>query len=530
MKKKWALIGAVFIGLLVGALAFTGIVQAAPDGAPLLAPVGTAFTYQGYIEDLGSPANGSYNLRFLLWDAASGGAQVGSTQTKNGVSVVDGVFSVTLDFGSVFDGTALWLTIKVKGPGDPGYTTLNPRQALTPVPYASYANTAPWSGLTGAPWAYFSGSGASGELYRSGDVALGALTDPDGHGLNVQNYTGGKAAVRGVEQLGSTIYSEGQLGVLSPSGLPLSLTNAGVLGLKPANGNRGAAVYGWNSDNESSNYGGVFIADGPGTSNYGIYASASGASTTNVAGYFTGQNRGVYGLGNNDYGGYFSSSNYRGLYAEGASGWYDGYFGGTQGIFVNGTCTGCRLATIVQNSGRETLQTGDLVAISGVTANYDANATTPIITVSKLDANNSQAILGVVSARYVTNLSSAESGRSEVVYQEYTDPETGDVSLTPVDQAVGDQSQGKSGYVTQESIEPGDFAVVIYSGMAQVKADATSGKIQVGDVLLTSTTSNGVISLRTVEPGANVQGSTIGKALEPLADKTGLVWVLVDPR
>ncbi len=116
------------------------------------------------------------------------------------------------------------------------------------------------------------------------------------------------------------------------------------------------------------------------------------------------------------------------------------------------------------------------------------------------------------------------------MYQEYVDPETGDVSLTPVDQAVGDQSQGKSGYVTQESIEPGDFAVVIYSGMAQVKADTTSGKIQVGDMLLTSTTSDGVISLRSVEPGANVQGSAIGKALEPLADKMGLLWVLVDPR
>ncbi|GMR11464.1 MAG: hypothetical protein BMS9Abin28_2296 [Anaerolineae bacterium] len=290
MKKKWAwMIGAIFMGLLVGALASTGIVQAAPDGAPLLAPVGTAFTYQGYIEDLGSPANGSYNLRFSLWDAPTAGAQAGSTQTKSGVSVVDGVFSVTLDFGAVFDGTALWLAIEVQGPGDPGYTMLSPRQALTPVPYASYANTAPWSGLAGAPWAYFSGSGTSGQIYHSGDVALGSLTDPGGNGLNVQNYTGGRAAVRGADQLGSTIYAEGQLGVLSPSGLPVNVTNVGVLGLKPAAGSNGAAVYGWNNDNNSANYAGIFVANGTGTSNYGIYAAASGASARNVAGYFGGR-------------------------------------------------------------------------------------------------------------------------------------------------------------------------------------------------------------------------------------------------
>ena len=55
-KWRW-IIGGVFIGLLVGALAFAGIVQAAPEGAPLKAELGTAFTYQGYLEDGGVPAN-----------------------------------------------------------------------------------------------------------------------------------------------------------------------------------------------------------------------------------------------------------------------------------------------------------------------------------------------------------------------------------------------------------------------------------------------------------------------------------------
>jgi hypothetical protein len=141
MKKKWTwMIVGVFMGLLVAALAFAGLVQAAPDGAPLLAPVGTAFTYQGTITDTGSPANGSYNLAFKLYDDASAGTQVGSTVTKNAVAVSDGYFTVELDFGDWFDGTALWLEIEVQGPGDPGFTALSPRQPLSPTPYAINAD------------------------------------------------------------------------------------------------------------------------------------------------------------------------------------------------------------------------------------------------------------------------------------------------------------------------------------------------------------------------------------------------------
>jgi hypothetical protein len=141
MKKKcgWMIVG-VFTGSLVGALAFAGLVQAAPERAPLLAPVGTAFTYQGYITDTGNPANGSYNLSFKLYDDASAGTQVGSTVTKNAVTVSDGYFTVELDFGDVFDGTALWLEIEVQGPGDPGFTALSPRQPLRPTPYAINAD------------------------------------------------------------------------------------------------------------------------------------------------------------------------------------------------------------------------------------------------------------------------------------------------------------------------------------------------------------------------------------------------------
>ena len=269
--------------------------EANPASVSDLLAVDSSFTYQGRLDDSSGPVNGSCDFRFSLWDAANGGSQVGGNHEVTNVTVTEGNFTAVVNtadqFGSsAFDGSNRWLQVEVRCPAGSGsYTTLTPRQEVMAAPYASYADSAPWSGLIGAPWAFFSGSGTSGELYRSGDVALGAFTDPDGHGLNVQSYAGNKAAVRGVNQFGSTIYAEGWLGVLSPSGLPVSVTNVGVLGLKPANGNTGAAVYGWNSDDNISNYGGVFIADGNGTNNYGIYAAASGATGNNVAGYFDGR-------------------------------------------------------------------------------------------------------------------------------------------------------------------------------------------------------------------------------------------------
>jgi hypothetical protein len=55
-------------------------------------------------------------------------------------SVTDGLFTVQLDFGAVFDGRKLWLQIGVKpgGSADP-YTTFAERQELTAAPYALYA-------------------------------------------------------------------------------------------------------------------------------------------------------------------------------------------------------------------------------------------------------------------------------------------------------------------------------------------------------------------------------------------------------
>lgn len=98
-----------------------------------------AFTYQGRLTDGMMAANGTYEMQFRLFDAESAGTQVGSTITNNSVSVANGVFTVTLDFGSspFAAGTNRWLEIGVRKATDPpGFTILSPRQPITSAPYS----------------------------------------------------------------------------------------------------------------------------------------------------------------------------------------------------------------------------------------------------------------------------------------------------------------------------------------------------------------------------------------------------------
>jgi hypothetical protein len=115
------------------------------------------------LTDGGKPANGAYDFRFILFDAAVAGAQVGPIVSKDDVPVTDGLFNVTLDFGAVFDGKALYLEIAVRpGNRSGSYTRLSPRQALTPAPYAQYARAA--------------GTAASATTAQTATLALAART------------------------------------------------------------------------------------------------------------------------------------------------------------------------------------------------------------------------------------------------------------------------------------------------------------------------------------------------------------------
>jgi hypothetical protein len=101
-------------------------------------PLDTIFTYQGRLFDTNGPVDGNFDFEFKLFNDPDNGNQVGSTVTEEGVIVTEGIFTVKLDFDSdIFVGDARWLEVGVRpGNSTDGFTTLAPRQELTPVPYA----------------------------------------------------------------------------------------------------------------------------------------------------------------------------------------------------------------------------------------------------------------------------------------------------------------------------------------------------------------------------------------------------------
>jgi hypothetical protein len=141
MKRKSFLI--LIISVLILALGVSAIAKAqgsTPNEVD--APVGSAFTYQGQLEETSGPVTGTCDFQFSLCDAPNSGCSSPLTQT--GITVSEGLFTVQLDFGvNAFNGNARWLEIAVRCPAGSGsYTTLSPSQPLSPAPYASYALSA----------------------------------------------------------------------------------------------------------------------------------------------------------------------------------------------------------------------------------------------------------------------------------------------------------------------------------------------------------------------------------------------------
>jgi hypothetical protein len=129
-----------------------------------LVALGSGFTFQGRLTDGGAPANGVYDLSFYLYDALTGGSQVGPAQTIGDVTATAGLFTVTLNFGDVFHGAQYFLGIQVRpGASTGAYTILTPREPVSAVPNAAYAVEAgSASGLQGV--------GVSAAAPASGDV------------------------------------------------------------------------------------------------------------------------------------------------------------------------------------------------------------------------------------------------------------------------------------------------------------------------------------------------------------------------
>ncbi|MBK8466112.1 MAG: tail fiber domain-containing protein [Chloracidobacterium sp.] len=96
----------------------------------------TEFTYQGSLRDGATAANGNYDFEFVLFDAVSGGSQLGVTNVHYNLPVINGIFGVKLDFGAVFPGANRYLEIYVRPNGGGAFTALGPRQLVNSSPYS----------------------------------------------------------------------------------------------------------------------------------------------------------------------------------------------------------------------------------------------------------------------------------------------------------------------------------------------------------------------------------------------------------
>ncbi|MEP6945565.1 MAG: hypothetical protein ABJA02_06570 [Acidobacteriota bacterium] len=150
----------------------------------------TTFTYQGKLSDASvpQPTNGTYEMEFKAFDAAVGGNQFASAITLPSVQVVNGIFTVQLDFGALtFRGQDVFLDIGVRPFSDPNpFTALTPRQSVASAPY-SIQSLNSINALHASDSANLGNVPASGYVL-TGDVRLADARDPTAGSTNyVQN-------------------------------------------------------------------------------------------------------------------------------------------------------------------------------------------------------------------------------------------------------------------------------------------------------------------------------------------------------
>ena len=237
-------------------------------GARQVSAQGSAFSYQGRLNTNGVPATGLYDFQFYLRDALTAGNPVGITNNQPAVGVTNGLFGVTLDFGTAaFNGGARWLEITVRTNGGI-YTNLSPREPILTVPYAITASnlsgTLPASQLSGSllPGSLagtyssavtlnnagntFTGNGGGLTALNASQLTTGTL--PDGRLSSNVALRSGPQTFTGVNTFSNLVSSAGGL-----------VLNDAKLFLRPgSDANHGLAY----SGNTVSNFGAV-LPDGP---------------------------------------------------------------------------------------------------------------------------------------------------------------------------------------------------------------------------------------------------------------------------
>ncbi len=456
---------------------------AAPAGAQ---SVGSAFTYQGSLAQSGTPVTGSYEMLFKLFDAETGGTQMGATINRPSVSVGAGVFTETLDFGSSwFLGPARWIEVSVRVAGTSDPFVLFPRQRLLVAPFA-LSLSLPHQQNYASPGYLFqmhnTGGGGAG-YFR----AIGSGTNYAVLGSN--SSTGFNAAgVRG-ENTASSGNAIGVEGVAQ-----YSSAGAGVVG-------RGNGTGGYFEGTDATSNG--LMAYGY---TYGIYAQNLGTSN---AAYFTGQGQGAGAATLRVHN--TQAVNGMATYMQVSSNYATGHFqndGPGEILWLaNPDDAGPFIVAVgsnetkfrVESTGKTLTKALQILGGADLSERFDV-------------ADDDVA----VQPGMVVSVDPGKEGRLAP-------------SRTPYDRRVAGVVSGAGGIepgmvMGQEgSIADGNHTVAL-TGRVYCWVDASAGPVEPGDLLTTSSTPG--YAMKVTDP-ARANGAILGKAMGRLERGRGLVLVLV---
>jgi hypothetical protein len=542
----------------------------------------TAFTFQGRLNDNGTPANANYDMQLKLYDkvGVGTGTQIGATIIRPSVKVISGVFTLQLDFtAAAFPGADRFLEVGIKPAGSgAAYTLLGPRHLITSAPYAINS--------TNAATATHAANATTATTATSATNATNATTATNSTQLNgkpASQYTlttDSRLTNARPPTAGSANYIQNLFGAPTPappaSPTPQPNSQFNISGTGQMHDLYIFTTAGIGVDTETKSGGEALYAECL-TAGNNCYAVEGYAPTGDYPGYFYG-GKGVYvesddagkpGLDARSYGASAyavrgESATYRGGYFKSDSNviyslyvdTQDGPTQGTAGLNVRGTIRGegnlviggskaGYVVDIMQNVDSEALAPGDVVVIVGNSAPVLGQI--PVITVKKAAAANDAGLAGIVDEIW-----SAPDAATKTAYEAEENavhtamrvrttarpeaaskrPKEVDVPLPP--RSITDEQGTLHTLPNAASAGPGGYVSVVTLGaFKMVKVDASLGPIQTGDLLTTSTTPGYAMKAApVVVGGAEIYrtGTILGKALEPLDKGTGVIKVFVTLR
>lgn len=500
--------------------------------AAVAADLGSAFTYQGYLDDNGSPADGSYNFRFYLWDDSAKNTLLATFPSDDNLLVMvdEGLFTVELDFGDqAFNGQERWLEIEVDG------VPLTPLQPLTPSPYA----------LSLRPGALISGSSSGGILRLSNTTGDGLrinqlgddgidITSAGDDGVDVDSAIkdGFKVDSAGDDGLdvvaasvdGVRVRSAGNAGVdvTSAGGNGLFVDSAGHDGLHVISaGHNGVRIMSAGDD-------GLFICttgnkencDAEDEFHHGVEIGSTEHSGINIddAGF-----DGLHITNAGEDGVQVSTAGANGLQVLSA---------GSAGVSVNNAGTSGFFVLSTGGDGVVVDQAGDdaFYTFSAGGDYFQAGGdTNPKFKVLNTGEVRSDVGFNTPAADFAEMMAlegdPANYGPGDALVISSTQVRAVALSAGPYAKAVIGVYSTAPAFVGGQPVADTDMsgmAPVGVLGIVPTKVSAENGAIEPGDLLVTSSTPGH--AMRSDDPPP---GTVLGKALEPLESGAGVILVLV---